>query len=120
MLASELGTDPFDPIPDEPNLVVHPGDDHGPEPGERRCTPVGSVRAPVAPRRHQTADASDETSVSRRARETGNGLTGWPAWRCLAGPSKRPFDGTAANPCAEGTCCLACRAARIGLIPYLG
>jgi hypothetical protein len=42
-LASELGTDHFDPILDEPNLVLHAGDDHALEPGERRCTSVGSV-----------------------------------------------------------------------------
>src|SRR5262245_24595133 len=39
-LASELGTDHFDPILDESNLVLHPGDDHALEPGERRGTPV--------------------------------------------------------------------------------
>ena len=33
-LTSELGTDHFDPILDEPNLVLHPGDDHALEPGE--------------------------------------------------------------------------------------
>ena len=33
-LASELGTDHFDPILDEPNLVLHAGDDHALEPGE--------------------------------------------------------------------------------------
>jgi hypothetical protein len=38
-LASELGTDHFDPILDEPNLVLHPSADHALEPGERRGTP---------------------------------------------------------------------------------
>ena len=55
-LASELGTDHFDPILDEPNLILHAGDDHALEPGERRCTPVGSVRAAVAACRRQTAN----------------------------------------------------------------
>jgi hypothetical protein len=51
LLAAQLGTDHFDSILDEPNPVLHPGDDHALEPGERRRTPVGSVRAAVAPRR---------------------------------------------------------------------
>jgi hypothetical protein len=51
-----LGTDHFDPRLDEPNLVLHAGDDHALEPGERRGTPVSSVRAAVAPRRRQAAN----------------------------------------------------------------
>jgi hypothetical protein len=46
-LASELGTDHLDPIPDEPDPVLHAGDDHALEPGERRGTLVGSVGAAV-------------------------------------------------------------------------
>ena len=34
MFAAELGTDHFDPIPDEPDPVLHPDDDHALEPGE--------------------------------------------------------------------------------------
>jgi hypothetical protein len=67
-LAAELGTDHFDPRPDEPNLVLHAGDDPALEPGERRGTPVGSVRAAVAPCRRQAANVPLGAVVVRRHR----------------------------------------------------
>ena len=67
-LTSELGTDHFDPIPVEPNLVLHAGDDHALEPGERRRTPVSSVGAAVAPRRRHTTNVPLGAFVVRRHR----------------------------------------------------
>jgi hypothetical protein len=32
-----------------------------------------------------------ETLISRRVRETGNGLAGWPSWQCPRGLIERPF-----------------------------
>ena len=68
MLAAKLGTNHFDPIPDEPDLVLHRGDDHALEPGERRRAPVGSVRAAVVPRHRRAADVPLSAVVVRRHR----------------------------------------------------
>jgi hypothetical protein len=66
LLAAQLGTEHFDSILDEPNPVLHPGDDHTLEPGERRRTPVGSVRAAVAPRRDRKDDRkTGRTGIAR-------------------------------------------------------
>ena len=67
-LAAQLGTHHVDPIPDEPDPVLHRGDDHALEPGERRGTPVGSVRAAVAPRRRRTASRWPGTTRSMAPR----------------------------------------------------
>jgi hypothetical protein len=40
-LAPELGADHFNPIPDEPDSVLHAGEDHTLEPGERPLRSVG-------------------------------------------------------------------------------
>src|SRR5262245_14165304 len=62
------GTDHFDPIPDEPDVVLHARDDHAREPRERRRTPVGTMRAAVAPCRRQAADVPLGAVVVRRHR----------------------------------------------------
>ena len=63
-----LGTDHVDPIPDEPNLVLHAGDGRALEPGERRRAPVGTVRSAVIPRRRQATDVPLAAVVVRRHR----------------------------------------------------
>ena len=57
-LATQLGSNDFDPILDEADPVLHSGDDDALEPGEGGCTPVGSVCAAVAPRRRQTPNGN--------------------------------------------------------------
>ena len=67
-LTSELGTDHFDPIPDEPDVVLHARDDHALEPRESRRAPVGSAGAAVTPCRRRTADVPLGAVVVRRHR----------------------------------------------------
>jgi hypothetical protein len=55
-LAAQLGSDHLNLISDEPNLVLHPDDDHTLEPGEIRRAPVGSVGAVVTPCRSLTSE----------------------------------------------------------------
>ena len=65
-LAPQLGTHDLDAILDEANTVLHAGDDDALEPGERRGTPVGSMRAAVVACRRQAADVPLGAIVVRR------------------------------------------------------